>query len=113
MTVGKEHDPHQHCEQEDVHYIQYPGAAQDFYPGDQQTITLCDFSVGQYRGITGQEYKDFRGITEAEITHGQFSQRVMRDVIPEDKDQRQPAKEIDAVVASVNRHGEYSNERFN
>ena len=108
VAVGKKDDAHQHCQQEDMHHVQHPGAAQDFDTGDQKPVALSDFSVGQHCGITGQEHKDLRRITEAEIAHGQFGQRVVRDVIPENKNQRQPAKEIDAVVASVQHHGEYS-----
>ena len=91
-----------------MHHVQHPGAAQDFHAGDQESIPLRDFAVGQHRGITGEEYKDLSRITKAEISYRQFGQRVVGDVIPEDKNQRQPAKEIDAVVASVKYHGEYS-----
>ncbi|MNO82326.1 hypothetical protein D3C76_735990 [compost metagenome] len=99
VAVGEEHNAHQHRQQEDVHHIEHPGAAQDFHTGDQQTFPGKDFAVGQDGRETCQEHEDFGGIAEAEIAQGNLTQRIVWHVIPENEDQCQTAKKIDPVIA--------------
>ncbi|MNP10926.1 hypothetical protein D3C76_1030900 [compost metagenome] len=104
MAVGVEDDAHQHRQQEDMHHIQHPGASEDLHTGDQVAVALKDFAVGQYCRVAGKEDENLRSIAETDVAQGDLAQRVVRDVIPEDEDQRQAPKEIDARVASV-KHG--------
>jgi hypothetical protein len=101
MAVGEKHDAHQQCQQKDMHHIQHPGSAQDLHAGNQVTVAQGDLAVGQHCRVPGQKHEDLRCIAETEIAHGEMSQRILRHVIPENEDQRQTAKEIDARVASV------------
>ena len=82
-----------------MHHVEHPGAAQDLHAGDQVTIALKDFAVGQGRRITGQKHENFGGIAETEVTRGDLTQRVVGHVIPEDEDQRQASKKVDSMIA--------------
>ena len=104
VAVGEEHDAHQHRQQKDMHHIQHPGAAQDFQRGHPVAVALQDLAVGEHRGVAGEEHEHFRGIAEADVAQGDLAEGVVGDVIPEDEDQRQAPKKIDAWVASV-QHG--------
>ncbi|MNC46409.1 hypothetical protein D3C75_954310 [compost metagenome] len=104
MAVGVEDDAHQHRQQEDMHHIQHPGTSENLHTGNQVAVALQDFAVGQYCRVAGKEDENLRSIAETDVAQGDLAQRVVRDVIPEDEDQRQAPKEIDARVASV-KHG--------
>src|SRR5450830_344617 len=105
LAVGEKHDAHQQRQQEDMHHIKHPGPAQDAHAGDQKAVAAGDLAVGQYRGVAGEKDKDLRRVAETEIAHGEAGERVLRHVIPENEDQRQPAEKVDAMIASVGYHG--------
>ncbi|MCY1247575.1 hypothetical protein D9M72_609200 [compost metagenome] len=73
VAVGKEHDAHQHRQQKDMHHIQHPGTPQDLHAGDQVTVSLQDFAIGQYCGVAGEKYEDFSGIAKADVTQGDLA----------------------------------------
>ncbi|CAI8957181.1 hypothetical protein EMIT0P294_40247 [Pseudomonas sp. IT-P294] len=104
VAVGEEHNAHQHRQQENMHHIQHPGAAQDFHAGNQKSVARQDLAVGQDGRITGEKNENFRSIAEAEITQGDLTQRVVGHVIPENEDQRQAPEKVDSVIA-FSRHG--------
>ncbi|MNF71272.1 hypothetical protein D3C84_532180 [compost metagenome] len=99
MAVGEEHDAHQHRQQENMHHVEHPGAAQNLHAGNQITVPSEDFPVGQDRRVTGEKHENFRGIAETEVTRGDLTEGVVRHVIPEDEDQRQASKKVDSVIA--------------
>ncbi|MNI58184.1 hypothetical protein D3C73_1132830 [compost metagenome] len=99
MAVGKKHDAHQHRQQENMHHIEHPGTAQDLQAGEQVAIALEDFPVGQDGGITGEKHEYLGGIAETEVARGDLTERVMRHVIPEYKDQGQASEKVDSVIA--------------
>ncbi len=105
VIVGDEDDAHQQGQQKDVHHVQHPGPAQDPYASHQHALTSGDPSVGQDRRVTGEENEDFRCVAKAEVAYGQLRQGIVRHVIPEYEDQRQAAKEVDSMIASVIHNG--------
>jgi len=51
------------------------------------------------RGEAGEQHEDFSGIRKAEIAMGELLVDVARNVIDEDRCERQTAQEIDAMIA--------------
>jgi len=87
-----------------MHHVQHPGAPQDFQAGHPVAVALHDLAVRQHGGKTGEEHEHLGGIAETDIAQGDLAQGIVGDVIPENEDQRQAPKKIDARVASV-QHG--------
>nr|GEZ52330.1 hypothetical protein [Tanacetum cinerariifolium] len=86
VVIGDKDDAHQQGQQEDVRNVQHPGAPQNAQAGHDVTVALRHATVGEDGGR-------------------QLREGVIRHVIPKNEDQRQPAKEIDPVVASVRHDG--------
>src|SRR5262249_8816118 len=64
-----------------------------------EAIALEPPTEGERRGIAGNEDEYLGRVREAEILERQVGENVARDVIDEDEDQRQAAKEIEARIA--------------
>ena len=104
MAIGENHDAHQQRQQENMRHVERPHPTQDFQAGEEITIALQNLAVGQHGCVARQKHEDFRGVTEPEVLHGDIGQGVVGHVIPENEDQRQASKKVDARVASV-QHG--------
>ena len=56
-------------------------------------------SIRQGGGVAGDENEHLGGVAEREGTQGEVADGVVGDVIDEDEDQREPAEEVEAVIA--------------
>ena len=92
--------------QENVRDIQRPGAPPYLRRGVDRALGGEPAAIDQRGGIARNEDEHFRRVEKRIRLQRKIAQDIVWDVVDEDKDQRQPAKEIETQVALRGRLGQ-------
>jgi hypothetical protein len=86
-----------------VRDVELPDAAVDLRGGHDRSAPLQCLTVNGGGSEAGNEDEDFRRIAERERLQGEIGQDVIGDVIEEDEDERETAKQIEPQIAPARR----------
>ena len=87
-------------EQKDMRDIELPHAAIDLRRGEKRAVAVQALAIDQCRGVARDEDEHLGRVAERDRVEGEVGQHVLGNMVDEDEEQRQAAKEIEPEVAA-------------
>ncbi len=86
-------------EEEDMRDIELPDAAIDLRGREKRPVRRKRAAIDQRGGVARDEDEHLGGVVEGDRAQGEIGEHVLGNVVDEDEEQRQAAKEIEPQIA--------------